>query len=683
MSAASGTDTDANGPGWFAERFTILADDEPLPEAPEEPPTDSPVGQAWASLFQGIRRLLPPWLGGISEPAAGPPPVSSPPKNLVQVGKLEGASKWAAAGFSSVTALLLFFGVKEGVLDQAIRLDPFATLCVFMLLGVGVLCALFASAINPVKRLHLWTLLAAIAAMLVLTAVFLPNLDFFKGAEEDVRELLPESAPDTPPEIPAKVNFWRWIPILALAVIALRMFVVRWRISSWRSRWDVALLVLSGILLTAAGFELLNGRARARVLWWEWILIVAVAFLALGVSLRRWRVSSWRSRWDVALLVLSGILLTAAGFKLLNEGARARVLFWGWILIVALAFLAFPVLFVRFRDPSTRSRWDGVFLLVSSVVLLAAAGLAIASASRQTRLSVATGALLLGATAWSFAHKSSLPAVAGIIILGVAATSLGLYGAAKVSVGTKIIAVTPQVSASLEQEGGQTFLKIVAVASRMRDAKLLISLAGTPRIQKVQARDRMVTDLRDGTGTTQEEIKIWRSVLQPNSLDEINTTLTIPLTSTRWENVTVRHHCQADEPSTGEGERSCKAQAESQDLQLGNLTPDAGTEITGHIVATSAKSLRVTLTGRNVTWGSQIQAEICRAHNGSDVRQLAFATLTPDVTGAVTWNFPVPAGGNGDELILQYRQCPPGDDCRDPDPNKLENMTQLAKYVLP
>jgi len=493
MIAASGTDAPTKRSDWFAQRFTILGPDEPPTEAPkDQPPTGLPVRQAWWPLF------LPRWLGAISERAAGPP-VSSP-KNLILVGKLDGASKWAAAGFSSVTALLLFFGVKEGVLDQAIRLDPFATLCVFMLLGVGVLCALFASAINPVKRLHLWTLLAAIAAMLVLTAVFLPNLDFFKGAEEDVRELLPEGVPARAPEISARVNIWRWIPIVAVAVLALRVFVVRWRVSSWRSRWDVAILVLSGILLTATGFKLLNEGARAKVLWWEWILIVAVAFLALRAFVVRWRVPSWTSRWDAAILVLSGILLTATGFKLLNEGARAKVLWWGWILIVALAFLALPVLFVKWRDSDTRSRWDGVFLLVASGVLLAATGLAIAGASRQTRLSVATGALLLGATAWSFAHKYALPAVAGVIVLGVAATSLGLYGAAKVSVGTKIIAVTPQVSASLEQEGGQTFLKVVAVASRMRDAKLLISVAGTPRIQEVQARDRTVADLRDGIG---------------------------------------------------------------------------------------------------------------------------------------------------------------------------------------
>jgi hypothetical protein len=560
--ATSETQAPAKRPSWFAKRFTIFADDDSPPERPKDQTlTGSPVRQAWASLFTGIRRLLPPRLGGVSESAVSSQPASSTPERLIQVEKLGGASKWAAGGFSAVTALLLFFGVKEGVLDQAIRFDPFATLYVFMLLGLGVLCALFAGAINPAKRIHLWTLLAAIAAMLVLTAVFLPNLDFFKGAEKGVQNVLNGSAPATAP----------------------------------------------GIL--------------ARVI--------------------------------------------------------SRIIFWGWILLVAFAVLAFPVSFLRWRDKATRSSgWDVAILLCSGCVLLAAAGFAIASASRQTRLSVATGALLLGAIAWSFAHKPSLPAapslpaVAGLIILGVAATSLGLYGAAKVSVGTKIGAVTPQVSASLEQANGQTFLKIVAVASRMRGEKLLISVAGIPRTQELP--------LRDAAGMTPGEI--WQSVLQPNSLDEIDTTFTVPIVPTRWELIWVSH-CQVTQQRFREGKRTCTHRKEvSLDLRLRNLTPEAGSEITGHIVVASTKSLKVTLTGRSVAWGSQIQAEICRAHNGGHARQLAFATLTPDVTGTVTWNVPVPAGGNGDELVLQYRRCP-GEDC--PDPNRLENMTQLAKYVLP
>ena len=90
--------------------------------------------------------------------------------------------------------------------------------------------------------------------------------------------------------------------------------------------------------------------------------------------------------------------------------------------------------------------------------------------------------------------------------------------------------------------------------------------------------------------------------------------------------------------------------------------------------------MKVTLTGRSVAWGTQIQAEICRVRKGGHARQLAFATLTPDAAGAVAWTVPVPAGSNGDGLVLQYRQCQYGADCPDP---KNPRMTQLAKYALP
>jgi hypothetical protein len=62
---------------------------------------------------------------------------------------------------------------------------------------------------------------------------------------------------------------------------------------------------------------------------------------------------------------------------------------------------------------------------------------------------------------------------------------------------------------------------------------------------------------------------------------------------------------------------------------------------------------------------------------GAHARQLAYATLSPDAGGAVTWNVSVPAGADGDGLVLQYRRCPLGSDCTD-DP-----MTRLATYTLP
>jgi hypothetical protein len=102
---------------------------------------------------------------------------------------------------------------------------------------------------------------------------------------------------------------------------------------------------------------------------------------------------------------------------------------------VAGAAVALPLFFVRYLE--TDSRWDLAGWLASALVLAIAIGAAFFNARLQTRLSVAAGAVMLLAIAWSFAQKISLPAAAGVIILGVAATSLGLYGAAKLSVGSK------------------------------------------------------------------------------------------------------------------------------------------------------------------------------------------------------------------------------------------------------
>jgi hypothetical protein len=200
----------------------------------------------------------------------------------------------------------------------------------------------------------------------------------------------------------------------------------------------------------------------------------------------------------------------------------------------------------------------------------------------------------------------------------------------------------------------------------MNGEKLLITVAGVPRVEEVEPRE--------AAGATREEI--WQSVLEPNSIDEIDATLTIPVTPTRWELVTVRH-CRVDERRLDEERARCAAQqGGALALRARNLMPEAGAEITGHIVAASAKSLQVSLKARNVAWGTRVQAEICRVRKGGHTRQLAYATLTPDTGGAVTWDVPVPAGADGDGLVLLYRQCPRGVVCSN-------RMTRLATYSLP
>jgi hypothetical protein len=530
---------------WFGARWRIV---EPLPEMRPASAADSteeasvlptpPEGQE-ATARPASTELAASSLeeAGLEEAGLEEADSGEPPDFLV-VGKLEDASKWAAGGFSVATALLVFFGVKDGVLDQAIRQEALATLCVFILLGVGVLSALFAGAIHPAIHIRLWAIIAAVTVMVSVTALYLPNLGGLGAGELTIEEL---------PAGQGEGGLPGWA--------------------------KVSLFILAGLFVAGAAV----------------VLPLLVARLS----------STARSLWPI-------VIVSGGGFIL---------------------------------------------------ILLSALAAALISTERQTLLALLIGALFLTAIAWSFVRMAKVPAMAGIVILGVAATSLGLYGITKLSVQSKLRSIDPQVSASLEQSDGRNILKVVATVTRMRHSGLLITVNGETRIEEVQPREVM--------GATRQEI--WQTVLEPNWLEEINTTISVPLVPSRWELVRVSY-CQVDAPRLQE----CADQSEV--LRVRNLMSEAGAEITGYIVATSAKSLKVALTGKNVASGNQIQAEICRVRKGGHTRQLAYATLTPDTSSAISWDVPVSAGADGDGLVLQYRRCLHG---------SCSGMTQIAKYTMP
>jgi hypothetical protein len=474
--------------------------------------------------------------GSTVEPAKDQPPTAVPDSvdedvsveqhqaTVIHVNQLKSASKWAAGGFSAAAAIITFFGVKEALLNEA-RAGPGLAMYLFQLLGIGVISTLFVGAIHPTIRIHLWAIIAAVAVMVGLMALYFPNIEL--GGDLQQGGLTP----------------------------------------------------LEETLLIIIGF---------------------VALVAVGVFLA-WR-SSTLAPWILFLVgaVAIGILLFAVGAAIVNASSRALPIF--------------------------------------------------------------TATLWLYAIFWSFVRKITLPAIAGIIILGVAATSLGLYGITKLSIqAIPRSPVEPQITASLEQADGRTVLKIVAVPTRSRPTRLLITVTQEPRMEEVQGRGAIVTSHGE----------IWRGVLELNSVERKEATVTIPLAPARWESVTVSH-CQVDERQR---DRCVGRQEPSQILRARNPM-EAGVEITGNIIAASTKSLQATLTARNVPWGIRVQAEICRVRRGGHARQLTYATLTPDASSVVIWKVPVPVGTDGEGLVLQYRQCPRGSAC-------TGSMTQLAKYILP
>jgi hypothetical protein len=167
----------------YARRAKILVDADPG----EKRTSRTPMELRRRRRRRSPPDFFPPRVHGRSTSA---PDVAD---SIIDVGKLEDAFKWAAGGFTAVAGLLVFFGIKEGVLDQALRLNAAATLVIFTLLGTGVVAALFAPAIVAASRIRLWAVLLALALIVGGTGFFLPDLGVFRA--EQLELLRGESQP--------------------------------------------------------------------------------------------------------------------------------------------------------------------------------------------------------------------------------------------------------------------------------------------------------------------------------------------------------------------------------------------------------------------------------------------------------------------------------------------------------
>lgn len=82
-------------------------------------------------------------------------------------GALPGVLKVAAAGFTGLTGLLTFFGIKDGALDRLVRASAAETMAVFVLVGLGVVLALVAPVVKATMKVPLhWILAMALAVVL-------------------------------------------------------------------------------------------------------------------------------------------------------------------------------------------------------------------------------------------------------------------------------------------------------------------------------------------------------------------------------------------------------------------------------------------------------------------------------------------------------------------------------------
>jgi hypothetical protein len=518
----------------------------------------------------------------LADPPYGPDYTATDPSNTLQQSadshqgqalidptKLEGPLKWAAAGFTAIAAVLTFLGIKEGVLDQALRLNPAATLCVFLLIGFGVVAALFVPSVRATSRLRLWPVVLAIISMILITALFLPNL----GILERTQRILQGSALAPP----------------GGALRPLLLFV---------------LFTLVGVMASVAGW-LLTRRPSSPVTLGQKLYLAIALTLASGLGVFLWQ--PWRNDATTAAASTSPTATTT-------------------VLTIALSLGALLILTV------------------------------------------------------SFVTAASLPTAAGLVILAVSATSLGLYGATKLAVQSKMLAVLPQVTATLEAtDGGQTNLVVTAKAGRMRGLGLLIDVSGAlPIASEDSALGIRTSSDADSLGFPPRTI--WREVVQPNALDDIDRTIKIPVTPVRWSSMTVGYCLTSMSPTTqaDDGLRCLFRRTFSPVVRLRNRASEAGmAQIGGSVKPADGSSLSVDVTGSDVGAGQIVQVALCRTVGGKHERRLALETLSPNSSGSLSWSAKVPLDGdNTDGLSILYRVCPAGVPCETP-------WATAAAYTLP
>jgi hypothetical protein len=468
--------------------------------------------------------------------------------------KLDGALTWAAAGFTALAGLLTFFGLKEGTLDQSLRLYPAATICVFVLLGLGVVATLFAKAIHPGSRLRVWALIAAIILMLLCASVFLPNLG-------DASRLGPQSAAEI--DTPWHVTFGPWITAVLLVPVLVLALYAGWRFSIVG---DVGAAVgLGGLSLLLAGASLFFVLPRK---------VDSVKMVSGGID--------WQRTASVGLAFVLVLLLLA-------------------LMMVALI-----------------SRW-------------------------------------------------AISTMAGLTILAVTATSLGLYGATKVAVESKNLTVRPRVEASVETSAEGSKLSVSVKASRLRDQRLVVEVLGTPRA----TANRSVSD---AAPTSSSDIRVWSGVLQPDALDEVDRVVALEIVPSRWQDLRVRY-CRVSDDQVAP---TCdKAVATLTTAVVHSPAPEAGMQQIGaSFKSTENGRVKATFSASDVAPGVLTRLELCRlSQDGTHISHMAEVTLMPDDHGNIVWEDTLKAGAIGDQVILRHMSCPPGSPC-------AEAWEQLAAYVI-
>jgi hypothetical protein len=533
---------------------------------------------------------------------------------------LDGPSKWAAAGFTAFAAILTYLGIKGGVLDQALRYYPTESLAVFILLGAGVVLALFVPALNKGAATPTaaddaappsdpaegpGTPPSSTAASRGGSAGDSPGVGTTTGPGT-VPPARPITSEPAAGEMPApSVALWPFILVVALMTLITAPLLPN--IGTTDEEQAVA--------LTALGRE---GEGQYR---WLGMLSVVVLLVAALTALA------------VAYLQDGGVRLAlfAVAVLLFLAAAGLGVVLWGpWQSPVAELNNPLGPDAIQPSGHNTAVPWwlgiVGVASVISLIVLM-------------------------------FFKPVRVPLALGLLLLAVSCTSLGLYGAVKLAVESKMLAVFPQVTASFESSSAGTgFVNVAAKAGHMRQLGVVLAItAGKP------SQYTSSPDTTGATTTTDASETIWSTVAESNNLDDIDSSYKVAVNPVRWTSIDVAY-CLSKVAGGRPQEQGTlsfgclQGSSLTKIAVLRNRNAATGLEQVGGTIKPGAQGkLSVDLASSDIGAGEMVQVKVCRTNKGRSGQRLAWETLTPSADGSLKWSAQVPAQGPGTGLHLSYR----------------------------
>ena len=222
---------------------------------------------------------------------------------------------------------------------------------------------------------------------------------------------------------------------------------------------------------------------------------------------------------------------------------------------------------------------------------------------------------------------------AALLIFAVACISMGLYGAAKLSVLSKTFSIEPQVTATIKKADDRQVLEAVVQAKRQDKKVLFLSLVGI--------RNQVATDGKD---EQEQEQVLGKNRLPPDAAGEISATVSFPIVTSTWHQFIVRT-CDA-EPCSAQDERVRLAGELPEAMRLsGTLTPGS-----------ASGAVTATIDADGIPKDKSLTVTVIRERGGRTGNLARLAVLS-NGSGVAAWKGTIRSLRNGDRLILRCQLC--------------------------